>query len=472
MRFGSYPPGPSLIFAFASVGLALVAQAAGCGGGGSNTSQSVGGVGGVASSSSTTGTSSSGKGTSSSSGATSSSSGAASSSSSSSGFPPCSPSSSSSSSGGGPNCGNGTLDPGEQCDDGNHLDLDGCDSSCRYEMVARMTQVSISSSAAPSFCASTTNALGTQVITNVIVLGELNSILQMSVSSGTLDILMQFLGLSDLTGTNANGFDIGVVNGSLDPAKGTWPGTSPQNSPIDWWYLADHTTLSMGLPTGQFTCGTIANHTLSAGPSTVSLALNFAGQPAVLQMAKARLAAAIGAPTDTPMPPPTTLPSGFQVMETIDATATNQGLCGNITAASLSQIPVPATLTSGMFACQASCPTSFAYTPCTGTQTPQNSSCNSLLDVIVGGCGVTPLGSCLQAVNATQPDVAANGTVMALSLDATTHKVTQNVANDNDGYSAYLQFAANRGHFTGETCAVTSDCQTGKTCPAGGGTCM
>jgi cysteine-rich repeat protein len=32
------------------------------------------------------------------------------------------------------NCGNGLLDPGEQCDDGNILDADGCSHLCALEV--------------------------------------------------------------------------------------------------------------------------------------------------------------------------------------------------------------------------------------------------------------------------------------------------------------------------------------------------
>ena len=33
----------------------------------------------------------------------------------------------------GPRCGDGNLDPGEECDDGNNLDGDGCSSQCTIE---------------------------------------------------------------------------------------------------------------------------------------------------------------------------------------------------------------------------------------------------------------------------------------------------------------------------------------------------
>ncbi len=117
----------------------------------------------------------------------------------------------------------------------------------------------------------------------------------------------------------------------------------------------------------------------------------------------------------------------------------------------------------GSLAC-GTCSGSQAYTAC-AANSPVGPSCNSLLDVLVGGCKVI---ACLAAaVDPTQPDVPAGATVTALTLNATTHKVNQATANDDDAYSAYLTFTANRAHFTGQTCAATTDCQTGKTCTAG-----
>jgi hypothetical protein len=74
------------------------------------------------------------------------------------------------------------------------------------------------------------------------------------------------------------------------------------------------------------------------------------------------------------------------------------------------------------------------------------------------------------AVNPSQPDVpaTAGGMVMTLTADTTTHKVPASATSaNNDAYSAYLKFDANRSHFTGETCLVATDCQAGKTCTAG-----
>jgi len=127
-------------------------------------------------------------------------------------------------------CGNGVLDPGEQCDDGNKFNLDGCDSSCKYEAVARMTQVTISGNQAPAFCTPTTNALGTQALTPT-ALGQLNPQLQNGINAGTTNIMTQFLGLSDLTGVSSTPFTIGLLTGSQ--GKTGWTGSSPNNQPID-----------------------------------------------------------------------------------------------------------------------------------------------------------------------------------------------------------------------------------------------
>lgn len=358
-------------------------------------------------------------------------------------------------------CGNGMLDPGEQCDDGNLLDLDGCDSRCNYEVVARMTSVSIVGTAAPSFCSPTTNLLGTQSIT-ATALGQLNAPLQNGVAAGTINVLVQLFGLADLTGAQGQVI-MGVLAATLDPARGAWPG----NNPIDWWFLADHTTVSNGLPTGLLMNGVIAARSLSAGPSDVSLTLLLGGSPAVLRLRDAHVAATVnGMPApDVPAPPPTKLAAGLTVFQTMTASGANQGLCGNITVTSLAQIPVPQALTMGATAC-AACAGSNKYTYC-GVGKPVGPGCNSLLDVLVGGCKVF---SCLvPAVNAQQPDVpaTAGGTVSTLTLGAGNKVPASQTANNDDAYSAYLKFDANRAHFTGENCTVATDCQPGQTCTAG-----
>jgi cysteine-rich repeat protein len=352
-------------------------------------------------------------------------------------------------------CGNGVIEGAEQCDDGNLLDLDGCDSKCKYEVVTRMSSISISGSTGPAFCVHTANALGKKALTTT-ALGQLNPDLTTDVNNGTVNVLTQFLGLTDLTGTTDTGFSIGVLDGTLDPAKGTWPAAG---TAVDWWFLADPNTVSAGLPTGLLTAGTIAAHGLTAGPSTVNLSLNLGGSPANLEMRDAKIAAAIGTATDTPAPPPSALAAGLVVFETITATGAADGLCGDITVGSLAQIPIPQVLTMGLTNCTA------GYTYC-GTNMPVGATCNSLLDVLIGGCKVA--GGFATAVNATQPDVPPAGVATVTTLVAGANKkVTVPAAADSEAYSAFLQFAANREHFTGESCTASTQCQTGQACTAG-----
>jgi hypothetical protein len=309
-----------------------------------------------------------------------------------------------------------------------------------------MSAIAIAGTAAPAGlgCMPATNALGAKAITP-LALGQLNTTLTTDVNNGTVNVITQMLGLSDLTGAMSTPFSIGVIDAIPDPAKG-----APMNNPIDWWFFADHSTVSMGTPTGLFNYVTLMNHNFAGGPNDVTLTLNLGGSPALLTMKSAHIAGAVNttpAP-NTPAPPPAKLAAGLSVFQTITANGAGQGLCGNITVASLAAIPLPQALTTGMTAC------SEGYKYC-GMGMPVGMTCNSLLDALVGGCHILGV---IAAINITQPDVPANAPALTVGANK---KVTVTAANGTDAYSAYLTFTANRAHLTGETCAVTSDCQTG-----------
>jgi cysteine-rich repeat protein len=369
-------------------------------------------------------------------------------------------------------CGNNALDPGEQCDDGNTRDLDGCDSRCNYEVVFRMNSLAISGSPAPSYCTPATNTLGTKTLTTFST-PILNNTVTSDIDAGTLNLMTQFLGLSDLTGgaSESSGLSVGVLNGALDPAKGTWP----DKSPIDWWFLAGYSTVSDGLPTSTVPA-TLSNRQLTAGPADVTLTLVLGGNPAPLEVLGAHLVATLdGTPApDVPAPPPAQLASGLTVLQQMTGNGANQGLCGNITVESLALVPVPQMLAqNGTHACTAACPGSQVYAYC-GVGMPVGPSCNSLLDVLVGGCNVATssalcgLSIVTEVVNPTQPDVPASGsTAQTLSLGANNKIPASQTSGDKDAYSAFMTFTGNRAHFTGQTCTQNSDCQTGLTCQSG-----
>ncbi|MCB9582781.1 MAG: hypothetical protein H6717_37425 [Polyangiaceae bacterium] len=340
-------------------------------------------------------------------------------------------------------CGNGTLETGEQCDDGNTKNLDGCDSKCKYEVVHRLHQASIMGGTGPSFCSHTKNQLGNVALTNT-ALGQLNPQLQSGIDDGSTNVLIQSLNLDDLTGTSDSSMQLGIMTGILDPAKGTWPATG---NPIDWWFKVDQSTVDANLlPTGIMTNGSIAAKLLTAGPSDVFLTLLLGGSPAVLQMRNAKVRGNITGTPNKPAPPPTNLTSGLVVFPEVWADGSNQGLCGDITVDSLSKIPIPEALTTGVGACSNNCSGSHSYTYC-GQGNPVGPNCNSLLDALVGGCRAF---LCITAINATQPDVPSGSAVKSLSVQGSLHKVPLADTNGNlDAYSSYIRFRARRAHATG-----------------------
>lgn len=338
-------------------------------------------------------------------------------------------------------CGDGKLDSGEECDDANKKNLDGCDSSCKYENFMRMDSITINNVTAPSFCTVTTNQLG-KAITNTAK-NSLNDSLKAGVDAGTTNVLIQALGLDDPRGVADDSLKIGVTSGYLDPAHaGTWPATG---NPMDWWFLLDKSTVDAnGLPTGLLTPAAIAARALTAGPADVNVSLLLAGSPAVLQMRDAKASAQFDAATSKP-PLPTQLAGGFVSAEALDANGAGRGLCGNITVESLARIPIPQSLTTGTTACSSSCSNSKKYTYC-GEGNPVGPSCNSLLDSLVGGCKVSFL--CISALNPTQPDVSGSGT-KTLSVGGTYNKVQQATDGNTNAYSSWLSFHAKRAHATG-----------------------
>jgi hypothetical protein len=339
----------------------------------------------------------------------------------------------------GSTCGNGTIEPGEHCDDGNTKNLDGCDASCKYEVVQRVTSLQVRTGTSPAYCSPTTNRFGQALSSSAA--NSFNSNLQGQINAGELNTLMQLLFLDDLSGQNDPTLQVGVVNGALDPKRGGWvpPGA------IDWWFLADTIDLdSAGLPLQRMTPASITNRLLAGGPSLILL--NYGGSP--LKMRGAAIRATIGTATNVPAPPPSSLAAGLTVFQTMAANTSGQGLCGNITVGSLAAIPAPQDLTTSgadsTTRCRSSCSNSREYTYC-GLGNPVGPGCNSLLDVIVSGCRTTIL--CVTAISRQQPDVGVGGNPPnVLTANSSTGKVT--VTQPDDAYSSYFYLATQRAHLT------------------------
>jgi cysteine-rich repeat protein len=338
-------------------------------------------------------------------------------------------------------CGDGVVGGTEQCDDGNTRSLDGCDSQCRFEPVLRMSSLSISTAQAPEGCTPRTNALGRNVLTGT-ALGQINPPLRDSLNDGGTNILLQLLDLDDLTGANDPNFQIGIMTGTVDPAK-PWP-TQANADKTDFWFQVDPLTLDAnGLPLSRIDAA-VAGRAITGGPNGINFVLNLLGRPATLAMRDARVTARTEGTADVP-PTPAQLRANLNVLRAMRADAAGQGLCGNITVESFASIPAPDVLTTGTFAC-AQCNTgSRRYRGC-GEGQPVGPNCNSLLDIMVGGCRV---GCLITAVNATQPDVRGGNGPTTLTLGADGKVPEAQWRGNTNAYSAYMQFFAQRARITG-----------------------
>jgi len=341
-------------------------------------------------------------------------------------------------------CGDALLEAAEECDDGNTKNLDGCNAGCRYEVVDRMTSLSMQSGSAPAFCSPTANALGRAFSSTA--LGPINSELQQSISNGTLNNLMQFSDLSDLTGaSNDSSLTVGFLPAIPDAANGPWPG----GTPLDFWFRVPSASVdTQGLPLNSL-LGTLTARSLSAGPGLLKLPLSIGGAPSTLSVSNAWLRATLNATPapNVPAPPPMSLAPGLTVFQSITGSASGQGICGNVTVESLAHIPVPASLASGASSACAACSGSRTYTACSGSTVEPG--CNSMLDVLIGGCKT--LLCFVTLVTPSQPDVPAPGSasVHPLSLGSGNAVPSAQSSGNDDAYSSYFKFDANRAHITG-----------------------
>jgi len=288
-------------------------------------------------------------------------------------------------------CGNGVREGTEQCDDGNTLNLDGCDSSCHFEQIQRSTSLQYLQST-DTYC--TANALGTQAITPT-GFSQIQTSLDDDVAAGTTNVMFKFMGMgtqpADLTGTSG-AVTLGSLSGAVQYADA---GAYEGGSDVDWWYLFDSTMVDGSRNPLTSLAGTFSSKMLSAGPGRITIKLYLSGSAARLDLWNAKLQVLIGTVT-APIVSSNGLPPGHLPSENIAPALTSfqtagigaggptGELCGNITAASLATVVAPALIqVGGVAACDA------GYT-----------ATNSLLDVLIGGC--TTQG--LSIINATQPD--------------------------------------------------------------------
>jgi len=282
---------------------------------------------------------------------------------------------------GAPVCGNHVLEKGEQCDDGNSKSGDACDATCGFEQSQR-ANVFVQRFVTSSFCPN--NAFGAAFVD--AGLSALQAILDQRVANGSLSLLLAFRGLSDLSGTSNESLKLGLAYGAPSVAA-NYDGKSD----LDWWYTPAPGQLDSNGALSSSSTATLAAGVLNATPGTIQLPL-LSEVPITLSSVKLRLT--IGA-TSEPLASSGLAP-GHLASEHLrpglvsfasagPPPGANPGqLCGNLGAASLAAVAIPAAFAIGG---ASQCSEGYAAT-------------RSLLALLVGGCTVS--GDRL--VSATQPD--------------------------------------------------------------------
>jgi cysteine-rich repeat protein len=287
-------------------------------------------------------------------------------------------------------CGDSVRDAGEQCDDGNTRNLDACDSACKFEQSHRVNNLTLHRGTDPVLC--TANAFGGSFTGNLLgntAYDLVQTGIANAVTLGDTNILVHMTGLDDLTGSDDPAFETGVLSGTpILPGSTAYDG----NADLDWWYETDTDPTMLDaqrVPLNRLT-SSLAGGIVHAGPGAADVKLFLGGAVGKFHLSSLTLDVA----TDFSGPPTTAsahLPPGHVPYENVDpalesfATAGTVAapgtMCGDLSALSLKQTPLPPNLQGAV---------------CGQNYGPAN----SLLDVLVGACGQGPIN----AIRPTQPD--------------------------------------------------------------------
>lgn len=349
-----------------------------------------------------------------------------------------------------PKCGNGSREAGEDCDDGNTTNLDGCDGRCRFEQVLRIDGLYLSDKG-DDFCPR--DLLG-EAFSTALALSRFQGVLDEALDSGLTSMMLQWPSGGDVTGTSIPNLTIGLLAGLPQGLRITDGGdildggTYDPMRDLDWWYPVLPNAIDGNRVARSTISGSVTAKKLElAGRMSFYVVTHSGAAP--IDFSELKIRSFIG-PTSTPTAsmgsPPGHLAAerlnpSLKSFERIGEPGEGSGqLCGRASAASLNRLLLPGQFTGmGLATCGES------YTPG-----------STLLDMLVSGCTVLAT----RQVQRTQPDSVDPGAPVVgaggpYTLVATNHRVTG--CKDKSGamvdlgacltaasYTAYFRFNAHR----------------------------
>jgi cysteine-rich repeat protein len=323
-------------------------------------------------------------------------------------------------------CGDGFRDQAqkEECDDSNLVNLDGCDGSCKFEQDHRVTSLQLQF-ATDAYC--TANALGGAI--GFFAQSSFQKSIDSGIKDGSVSALFAFASGGDLTGVTGN-VTVGSLSGDPTSNAPPYDGTNE----LDWWYNPNPAHIDANRKPRATLTGAFGGGQLNA-TGTMNLIVSVGNGLANLAVSGAKIQMPIGAtsaPTNaTGTNPPGHLASendepGLKTFQTSASVASPTArMCGNVSALSLDNSPVPTDLLpGGANAC-----------------VEGYGAANRLLDVMVNGCKVTALK--IQAIKPTNPDqvdpaapATGAGGPYTFAVDASKRVTT---CKDKAGVNAPLQ---------------------------------
>jgi cysteine-rich repeat protein len=349
-------------------------------------------------------------------------------------------------------CGDGIIDEREQCDDGNVTSLDGCDSSCRIELVYRATRFRPSRDDPPDFCVHPANTFGSLMGDDASLMADIEPMMDSMMDTAPMTFMFHVLEVDDPTAMTPDPLiRVGSTIGDPDPN-----GVGPDG--LDWANTTDRLDFPM-LIYRQFYDDELtpisiayAEITVEDGVSvmqtTKPLTMGFEMKGGTFEYQGIAMDLPVGKfvmrdlmmrmeidprRSKVPAPPETAdveVPESAGNFDPTGATEATGLMCGALDAEIFDLIGIPAIdLVFISFDPTIMCSDQWGQiTACQPGQSPTRGECSSMLDFMQLGCS-NPLGVLMKPLGPPDADTDGDGT--------------------NDSYTMVMRIASQRVKIAG-----------------------